>query len=148
QRIKLQYVSANPESAFYQAAARKMAKALSIYSDPPTAAALRIGAGFNTLPAGGGWVGWAALAGHPQAFDPLHHEYQIYRSQEEFNLSRHIGTPFDLRQRTAASNQPPFAAATVGQFLSGGGGTVGHLGGLATLPAAEALFRQATLEAF
>jgi hypothetical protein len=147
-RMTLQYVSANPESAFYQAEARKMARALGIYSDAATSAAMRIAAGFNGRAAGGGLAAWAGLVAIPSSFDPLLEEYENYRQREQFNIGQHIGTPFDLRERTLPSQRPAFAAAQLGQFLIAGGGIVGPLGALGTLPAADALFRQANIDAF
>jgi hypothetical protein len=146
-RVQLQFASLSPESAFYKKAGREMAEHLSIYSDPARSAALRVAAGFNTY-AAGGLPAWAGLAIVPSAIDPLREEYETYRNAEKDRIRDGLGSPFDLRDRTPPSSRPEFAAAAVGQFLTARGGTITQLGGLATLPGADALHRQAILFAF
>jgi hypothetical protein len=149
-RIQLQFASLSPESTFYKKAGREMAEHLSIYSDPARSAALRVAAGFNTYATGVGLPPWAGLglAIVPSAVDPLREEYETYRNAEKDRIRDGLGSPFDLSDRKLPSSRPEFATAAVGQFLAAGGGTISQLSGLATLPGADALYRQATVFAF
>jgi hypothetical protein len=149
-RIRVQYANANTDSPFYQAATKKMAKALTVYSDPALSAALRVGAGFS--PALAGPAGWLAVAGLPNYFDPLLKEYENYRREEEMNAGRGLGVGFDLSTRGEPKDQPlAYAgyAATVGQFLGTGlTGAAPPLTAAVTIPAVEELHRRATIHAF
>jgi hypothetical protein len=141
-RIQLQYASVNPESPFYKKAGRQMAEYLAMYSDPAKSAALRVAAGFNTYSAGT-LPGWAGLVITPSAFDPLREEYETYQRAEKLRIQDNMGSPFDVRDRTLPSGRPEFVAAALGQFLAADGGTISQVGGLATLPGADALYRRA-----
>jgi hypothetical protein len=158
-RIRLQYASVNPESPFYTAEAAKMAKALSIYSDAATSAALRVAAGVNPYAAGGG-PAWLSIAALPSAFDPLHEEYERYLREENdlaagrknFADEKAVagGTSgFDLRDRTPFKERPTVYASLVGQLLGSGlDGSAFPLAGASILPGLETLYERTTLRVF
>jgi hypothetical protein len=145
-RMTLQYLSANPESNFYKEQGRKMAEALGHYSNPAHSAAFRVAAGF-TNHAAGGWPAWVSQVALPEVFDPLRQEYERYLSAENRHVADGFTSPFDLRDRMLPSQQPAFAASVLGQFLAGTEGTISQIGGLATLPGADAAYRQAAWKA-
>jgi hypothetical protein len=147
-RIRVQYASAGPENPFYVAEAKKLAKSLSVYSDPATSAALRVAAGVNPYAAGGG-AAWLPAAALPAIFDPLLQEYESYRNEEEgwARTDRSIG--FDLRDRGPVKDKPTLYASLVGQFLGAGlTGTATPAAGASILPGLEALYQRTTLRAF
>ncbi len=158
-RIRLQYASVNPESPFYTAEAAKMARALSIYSDAATSAALRLAAGVNPYAAGGG-PAWLSIAALPSAFDPLREEYERYLREENDLAAGRKSFPdekavaggtsgFDLRDRTPFKERPTVYASLVGQLLGSGlDGSAFPLAGPSILPGLETLYERTTLRVF
>ncbi len=147
-RIRVQYASASPESPFYVAEAKKMAKALAVYSDPAASAALRVAAAANPY-AAGGWPAWLSAAALPHVFDPLLREYEGYLSQEEAQASTDRAIGFDLRDRGPVKGKPTLYASLIGQFLGAGlTATATPMAGASILPGLEALYQRTTLRAF
>jgi hypothetical protein len=147
-RVRVQFGRIDASSAFYQQKAKEMVKALSVYSDPATSAALRVAAPANALP-GGGLGAWAALAGLPHAFDPLSEQYRLLREEEERNVGNELSVGVDLRERRPMRERPEGPAATLGVLLGGPQTGLATPFAAATLmPGLERQYQRATLRAF
>jgi hypothetical protein len=147
-RIRVQYARVDSSSAFYQAKAKEMARALAVYSDPATSAALRVMAAAKPLPAGG-LGGWAALAALPHTFDPLGDEYQNLRQDEERNVSQGLSTAVDLRDRRPLVRRPEGHVGALGVLLGASQtGLATPVAAASLMPGLQAQHERATLRAF
>jgi hypothetical protein len=108
-RIKIQYVSARPDSPFYKAQTEAFLKFLNnLRAAPILAPAQPFGIG-------GGPGAWATAVAFPLTFDPVIQEYETYKSDEDFQIfSKGIGVGLDLKDRKQ------WELATAMQMLAAG----------------------------
>jgi hypothetical protein len=113
-RIRVAYMRVDPESAFYQAEAMAMAKAL-----PATAAAMRVAAGAHTFGAGG----FAALPLQilaPEFADPLEEEYQKYRAAwpKKKGFGDYDDVGLDMQYHRPILERPEPLTSVLGQLFA------------------------------
>jgi hypothetical protein len=94
-RVRLQYLRVDPESKFYKDESEKLAKAVSVYSDPRLSAAMRFMAGYSAT-RNAGFPDLPGLVALPSAVDPLGEAYQDYLRQWRTPL---FNLPFGLDWR-------------------------------------------------